>query len=276
MTSTRERQRAAARARLEREMAERAAEARKRRQTQAIVGAARDPGARGRRHGLAGDQPRWRRRHSKQQAAGAARPRRSAPAPGAPRTAAPAPRSRTSACPPNQPPNTGTQTMTIDTNLGPITAKVDRPKAPCTARQLHPPGEQELLRQHQVPPAGDRGHQGAAVRRPERDRQGLAADRRHRRPELPLRRGEPADRQAPGYPEGIDRDGQRRQPGSTGSQFFIVYGDSQLRPDVHACWAPITKRHGHRQAGRRRPATTRRSPAGRAAATRRRRSTSRR
>ncbi|GAB3958669.1 hypothetical protein GCM10027614_76630 [Micromonospora vulcania] len=40
MTSTRERQRAAARARLEKDMAERAAKARKRRQTQAVVAAA--------------------------------------------------------------------------------------------------------------------------------------------------------------------------------------------------------------------------------------------
>ena len=61
-------------------------------------------------------------------------------------------------------PNTGTQTMTITTNLGAIEVEVNTAKAPVHRAQHDLPGEQELLRQHQVPPAGHRGHQGAAVR----------------------------------------------------------------------------------------------------------------
>src|SRR3954469_20031281 len=35
--------------------------------------------------------------------------------------------------PPKDAPNTGTDTLTINTNLGPIAATVDKAKAPCTA-----------------------------------------------------------------------------------------------------------------------------------------------
>ena len=134
MTSTRDRQRAAARARLEKEMAERAPRPRrKRRQRQAVIGAGvalvlvvggviwlvtalgddNTP-----TDAAAGDQPA------------------AAPCPwtrGAGRAAAPR-RSRTSALPPTTtPPNTGTELMTIDTNLGPIEVTMDLAKAPCSA-----------------------------------------------------------------------------------------------------------------------------------------------
>ena len=227
MTSTRERQRAAARARLEKEMAERAGQARKRRQIAGVVGGA------GLLLVVAGTV--WLRWSAW---AVTTRSRHQPPAPalvrvrldrGARRPAAAADQGRRPAadqrCRRRAP-----QTMTIDTNLGPITAKIDLAPGAVHRGQLQLPGQQELLRQHQVPPAGHRGHQGAPVRRPERDRQGLAGHRRHRRPDLPLRRGEPADRQAPAVPGGRHRDGQHRQPSSTGSQFFIVYGDSQLDP----------------------------------------------
>ena len=123
-------------------------------------------------------------------------------------------RSRTSA-PRRRPRRTpAPQTMTINTNLGPITAERRQVAGAVHRRQLRVLAEQELLRQHQVPPPGHRGHQGAAVRRPERHRQGLPGDRRHGRPELHAGRGEPADRQATTpYPAGVDRDGQHRPAG---------------------------------------------------------------
>ncbi|MFY1627866.1 peptidylprolyl isomerase, partial [Micromonospora sp. WMMD735] len=131
MTSTRERQRAAARARLEREMAERSAKARKRRQTQAIVGAAAIlvlvvAGTVWLATSLGGDDD-----DSKQQAAGTEGFSQCAYTE-TPKEGRPA-QVKDVGLPPNQQANKGTQTMTIDTNLGPIVAKLDRTKVPCTA-----------------------------------------------------------------------------------------------------------------------------------------------
>lgn len=131
MTSTRERQRAAARARLEREMAERSARARKRRQTQAIVGAAAIlvlvvAGTVWLATSLGGDDD-----DSKQQAAGTEGFSQCAYTE-TPKEGRPA-QVKDVGLPPNQQANKGTQTMTIDTNLGPIVAKIDRTKVPCTA-----------------------------------------------------------------------------------------------------------------------------------------------
>ncbi|MGC1210743.1 MAG: peptidylprolyl isomerase, partial [Micromonospora sp.] len=39
----------------------------------------------------------------------------------------------------------------------------------------------------------------------------------------------PTDKR-PAYPEGVIAMAKTQEPGSTGSQFFIVYGDSQLDP----------------------------------------------
>ena len=66
--------------------------------------------------------------------------------------------------PPTEQSATGFQTMTIDTNLGPITAKIDRSKAPCTAASFTYLASKNFFDNTQVPPPGDRGHQGAAVR----------------------------------------------------------------------------------------------------------------
>ncbi|OWV08471.1 peptidylprolyl isomerase [Micromonospora wenchangensis] len=229
MTSTRERQRAAARARLEREMAERSAKARKRRQTQAIVGAAAIlvlvvAGTVWLATSLGGDDD-----DSKQQAAGTEgfsqctyteTPKEGRPA-----------QVKDVGLPPNQQANKGTQTMTIDTNLGPIVAKIDRTKVPCTAgsfTHLASKGFFDNTKCHRlvtegikVLQCGDPSATGKGWRQTDGTggpSYGMAEENL------------PTDKRPP-YPEGVIAMANSGQPGSTGSQFFIVYGDSQLDPN---------------------------------------------
>ncbi|MEV0942871.1 peptidylprolyl isomerase [Micromonospora wenchangensis] len=229
MTSTRERQRAAARARLEREMAERSARARKRRQTQAIVGAAAIlvlvvAGTVWLATSLGGDDD-----DSKQQAAGTEgfsqctyteTPKEGRPA-----------QVKDVGLPPNQQANKGTQTMTIDTNLGPIVAKIDRTKVPCTAgsfTHLASKGFFDNTKCHRlvtegikVLQCGDPSATGKGWRQTDGTggpSYGMAEENL------------PTDKRPP-YPEGVIAMANSGQPGSTGSQFFIVYGDSQLDPN---------------------------------------------
>ncbi|MFK3984217.1 peptidylprolyl isomerase [Micromonospora sp. NPDC050397] len=226
MTSTRERQRAAARARLEREMAQRAASARKRRQLQTTVGA-----------GLAlllvvagtvwlvvslGDDDQ---------------PTDTATA-GGPGTAQcvwtelPAdqrsPTTKDVGLPAASAPNVGSQTMTIDTGLGPITARLDLSKVPCTAASFTHLAEKKffdntkchrLVTQGlQVLQCGDPSATGAGWR--ETDGTG-GPSYRMAEENLPTE-------QRPPYPAGVIAMANSGQPGTSGSQFFIVYGDSQL------------------------------------------------
>ncbi|GAA3780585.1 peptidylprolyl isomerase [Plantactinospora mayteni] len=221
MTSTRERQRAAARAKLEREMAERAAAARKRRQMQASIGA-----------GVAlllvvagtvwlvmsiGDD-----QDSSTQAGGATCAWTDIPA--EQRNEA----TKDVGLPPTSAKNTGSQTMTIDTSLGPITAKLNLGDVPCTAASFTHLAEKKffdntkchrLVTQGlQVLQCGDPSVTGDKWK--ETDGTGGPA---YRFAEENL----PTDKRPP-YPAGVIAMANSGQPGSTGSQFFIVYGDSQL------------------------------------------------
>ncbi|MFJ8690422.1 peptidylprolyl isomerase [Micromonospora wenchangensis] len=229
MTSTRERQRAAARARLEREMAERSARARKRRQTQAIVGAAAIlvlvvAGTVWLATSLGGDDD-----DSKQQAAGTEGFSQCAYTE-TPKEGRPA-QVKDVGLPPNQQANKGTQTMTIDTNLGPIVAKIDRTKVPCTAgsfTHLASKGFFDNTKCHRlvtegikVLQCGDPSATGKGWRQTDGTggpSYGMAEENL------------PTDKRPP-YPEGVIAMANSGQPGSTGSQFFIVYGDSQLDPN---------------------------------------------
>ncbi|MGC5333517.1 peptidylprolyl isomerase [Micromonospora sp. DT62] len=228
MTSTRERQRAAARARLEKEMAERAARARKRRQTQAIVGAASVlvlvvAGTVWLVTTLGGDD-------DKTDTAG----------PGAGNvqcawteipTDQRSPQIKDVGVPPVQQSATGTQTMTIDTNLGPITATIDRSAVPCTAGSFTHLAEKNFFDNSKchrlvtegikVLQCGDPGATGKGWR--QTDGTGGPS---YRLAEENL----PTDKRPP-YPEGVIAMANSGQPGSTGSQFFIVYGDSPLDPN---------------------------------------------
>ncbi|MGC4759780.1 peptidylprolyl isomerase [Micromonospora trifolii] len=228
MTSTRERQQAAARrARLEKEMAERAAKARKRRQTTAIISAGAAlvlvvAGTVWLAVSLGGDDDK---------------PDTTAAAPGASEcvynalpTEQRPPQIKDVGRPSNEQSGTGVQTMTIDTNLGPITAKVDRSLVPCTAGSFTYLAEKNFFdntKCHRlvtegikVLQCGDPSATGNGWR--PTDGQGGPS---YRLPEENL----PTDKRPP-YPEGVIAMANSGQPGSTGSQFFIVYGDSPLDP----------------------------------------------
>ncbi|MEU5907480.1 peptidylprolyl isomerase [Micromonospora sp. NPDC047527] len=227
MTSTRERQRAAARARLEKEMAERAGKARKRRQTQAIIGAGAAlvlvvAGTVWLAMTLGGDDDKTDT---------------AAPAPGASEcafTELPAdqrsPQIKDVGLPSNQQSGTGVQTMTIDTNLGPITAKVDRSLVPCTAGSFTYLAEKNFFdnsKCHRLVTEGIKVLQcgdPSATGKGWRDTDGTGGPT-YRQAEENL----PTDKRPP-YPEGVIAMANSGQPGSTGSQFFIVYGDSPLDP----------------------------------------------
>ncbi|MGC4893554.1 peptidylprolyl isomerase [Micromonospora sp. DT31] len=227
MTSTRDRQRAAARARLEREMAERAGKARKRRQTQAIVGAAAVlvlvvAGTVWLVTALGDDEetPTGGTAAGFAQCAYTEVPKQGRP-----------PQIKDVGMPPAQQPNKGTQTMTIDTNLGPITAKIDRANVPCTAgsfTHLASKGFFDNTKCHrlvtqgiQVLQCGDPSATGTGWRKTD----GTGGPS-YNLPEENL----PTNKRPP-YPEGVIAMANSGQPGSTGSQFFIVYGDSNLDPN---------------------------------------------
>jgi peptidyl-prolyl cis-trans isomerase B (cyclophilin B) len=227
VTSTRERQRAAARARLEKEMAERTANARKRRRMQVTVGAGvilllvvagtvwavttlgddKKKDATAAQPGTA--QCTWTELPADQRS------------PQVKDVGLPAPVAK----------NVGSQILTLDTNLGPITAKLNLASVPCTAasfthlsskkffdntkchRLVTSPGLQVLQ-------CGDPSSTGDGWR--ETDGSGGPS---YRFAEENL----PTDKR-PAYPEGVIAMAKTQEPSSTGSQFFIVYGDSQLDP----------------------------------------------
>ncbi|WP_320067976.1 peptidylprolyl isomerase [Micromonospora sp. RTGN7] len=227
MTSTKERQRAAAKARLQRNMAAQSARARKRRQTQAIVGAGAAlllvvAGTVWLATTLGDDDDK-----SQDTAAGDGVVQcafTEVPKEGRPKQI------KDVGMPPAQQANTGVQTLTMDTNLGPITAKVDRSASPCTAASfthLASKGFFDNSKCHRlvtegikVLQCGDPSATGKGWR--ETDGTGGPA---YRLTEENL----PTDKR-PAYPDGVIAMANSGQPGSTGSQFFIVYGDSQLEP----------------------------------------------
>lgn len=227
MTSTRERQRAAARARLEKEMAERAAKARRRRRTQAIVGAGAAlvlvvAGTVWLATTLSGDdetdsaaqnsnlvQCGWTDIPAEQRS----------------------PAIKDVGVPDTQQEPVGLQTLTIDTNLGPITARVNRSLVPCTAASFTHLAEKDFFdntKCHRLVTEGIKVLQcgdPSATGKGWRKTDGTGGPS-YRLPEENL----PTDKRPP-YPEGVIAMANSGQPGSTGSQFFIVYGDSPLDPN---------------------------------------------
>jgi peptidyl-prolyl cis-trans isomerase B (cyclophilin B) len=226
VSSIKDRQRAAARARLEKEMAERAAAARKRRQRQAIIGSAIAVVV------IAGGAIWLVTTLNK----------------GDDKTAASSPPAGTVACswtpedstsgakivdvgtPPPNAPNVGTATLTIDTNLGPITATVDKSKAPCTAEAFTYLSSKKFwdgTKCHRltsegikVLQCGDPSAKGKGYR-PTDGTGGPSF--RYAEENLPTGK-------TPAYPAGTIAMAKTQAPGSTGSQFFIVYGDTTLDP----------------------------------------------
>ena len=228
MSSIKDRQRAAARARLEKEMAERAAAARKRRQRQAIIGSAlaviviagaaffianamssEDDGT----SDTAGAPPAgtvactW---NPEDAAGGGKIVDVGTPGPNAP--------------------NTGTATMTIATTLGDIVATVDRAKAPCTAAAFEYLSSKKFwdgTKCHRMTTEGIKVLQcgdPTATGKGYRKTDGTGGPSfRYAEENLPTNAN-------PAYPRGTIAMAKTQAPGSTGSQFFIVYGDTQLDP----------------------------------------------
>lgn len=223
MTSTKERQRAAARARLAREMAERAAAARRRRRIQIAVGSAASllllaVGTVWIVTSLGDDE----------EAGG-----------GSEATSAlcvwhEVPEDQRSETikdvgfPPNDVPNSGTQVISINTNFGPVEVTMDLSKVPCTAanfRHLASKNFWDGTKCHRMFPGmlqcGDPSAKGEGYR--ETDGTGGPAYR-FANENLPFD-------ELPPYPAGIMAMANSGGQDTNGSQFFFVYEDVNLTPD---------------------------------------------
>ena len=225
MSSIKDRQRAAARARLEKEMAERAAAARKRRQRQAIIGSAIAVVV------IAGAAA-WivtSLKDDKKSTAPSSLPAGTVACTWTPDTGGG--KVKDVGLPPASAPNTGTATMTIDTNLGKIVANLDRAKVPCTTQSfVHLSSKKfwdntkchRLVNEasFKVLQCGDPFATGKGYR--PTDGQGGPS---YTMAEENL----PTDTNKP-YPAGSIAMANTGQPGSTGSQFFICSEDTKLPP----------------------------------------------
>ncbi|MFI5496197.1 peptidylprolyl isomerase [Actinoplanes sp. NPDC051859] len=228
MSSIKDRQRAAARARLEKEMAERSAAAKKRRQRQAIIGSALAvvaiAGAAVWVIAALGDD-------DKSTEAGA-------PPPGTvacnwiPDDGSGGGKVKdTGGVPPANVPNTGEATLTIDTSLGAVKAAVDLSKAPCTGAAFKYLADKKFWdgsKCHRlttegikVLQCGDPSASGKGYR--ETDGQG-GPNFKYPEENLPVNAKPP-------YPKGTIAMAKTAAPSTTGSQFFIVYADTELGPD---------------------------------------------
>ncbi|MFC0528483.1 peptidylprolyl isomerase [Phytohabitans kaempferiae] len=225
MTSTRERQRAAARARLEREMAERAAAARKRRQWQVSIGA-----------GVAvlvlavgvvllvnvaGDDD------TTTPAADASGGPVSCVWNEVPKEERSETTKDVGVPPVTSPANTGTKTMTVDTNFGKINVNMDLSKSPCSAESFSFLASKKFFdgtKCHRMFPGmlqcGDPSAKGKGYR----DSDGTGGPSyRYANEYLPAN-------ERPAYPAGVVALANSG-PDSNGSQFFFIYQDVELQPD---------------------------------------------
>jgi peptidyl-prolyl cis-trans isomerase B (cyclophilin B) len=237
VSSIKDRQRAAARARLEKEMGERAQAARKRRQRRAIIGSALvlvvvAGGVFFIVNALKDDDK------ATSTAAG------STPAGQVACTWTPdagGGKTKDVGTPPTTVPNTGTRVLNIDTNLGAIKASLDLSKVPCTAASFAYLGSKKfwdntkchrLVSQDsfKVLQCGDPFASGKGYR--ETDGQGGPS---YTMAEENL----PTDTNNP-YPAGSIAMANIGQPGSTGSQFFICSEDTKL-PASYTLLGKITE-----------------------------------
>jgi peptidyl-prolyl cis-trans isomerase B (cyclophilin B) len=238
VSSIKDRQRAAARARLEKEMAERAAAARKRRQRQAVIGSAlaviviagaavwivSKLNADGKKNTAA---------PSASSSASAAATAPPAPAGTANCTWTPAAagsgKIKDVGVPAANVPKKGTATLTIDSNLGPVVAKLDLTKVPCTGASFEFLSSKKfwdntkchrLVNQasFKVLQCGDPYASGKGWR----DTDGSGGPS-YTMPEENL----PTDQANP-YPAGSIAMANTGQQNSTGSQFFICSDNTQL------------------------------------------------
>jgi peptidyl-prolyl cis-trans isomerase B (cyclophilin B) len=221
VSSIKDRQRAAARARLEKEMAERAAAAKKRRQTQAIIGSAVAVVV------IAGAAV-WifsALRQDDKKTTTSAQPAGTVACTWTPQDAASGAKVVDVGTPPVNASNTGTETLTIDSNIGTITATVDKAKAPCTAAAFTYLASKKFwdgTKCHRLTTAGIKVLQcgdPSAKGKGYRQTDGTGGPSfRYAEENLPTN-------QDPTYPAGTIAMAKTSEPNSTGSQFFIVYAD---------------------------------------------------
>ncbi|GAB1693092.1 peptidylprolyl isomerase [Krasilnikovia sp. M28-CT-15] len=225
MSSIKDRQRAAARARLEKEMAERATAAKKRRQRQAVIGSAAAVVV------IAGAAV-WivtaLRDDDKTSNKAGAPPAGTVACTWIPVDAGSGAKVKDVGTPPANVPNTGKATLTMNTNLGPIAATVDNSKAPCTSAAFTHLASKQFWNNTKchrlttegikVLQCGDPFATGKGWR--PTDGQG-GPSFRYAEENLPTDKNPP-------YPVGTIAMAKTQQPSSTGSQFFIVWGDTPL------------------------------------------------
>ncbi|WP_328478589.1 peptidylprolyl isomerase [Actinoplanes sp. NBC_00393] len=237
MSSIKDRQRAAARARLEKEMAERATAAKKRRRQQAIIGSALGVVV------IAGAAV-WIVNVLNKDEDKAGSPTAQAGTVACtwtPSDEASGGKVKDVGLPPANVPNVGTSTLTLDTSLGPIEATIDLTKAPCTGASYKHLASKNFLdnskchrlvneASFKILQCGDPFATGKGWR--ETDGQGGPS---YTMAEENL----PTDTAKP-YPAGSIAMANTGQPGSTGSQFFIVSEDTQLNPS-YTLLGTITK-----------------------------------
>lgn len=222
MTSTRERQRAAARARLAKQMAERAAAARRRRRIQAIIGSAVVlllvvAGTVWAVLSFGGDEERVNQADSGSNALCVWNEVTQ--------------RSETTVDvgfpPTTNPPDSGKQIMSIDTNFGLIEVTIDLADAPCAAASFTHLASKDFFdgtKCHRMFPGmlqcGDPSAKGEGYR--ETDGTG-GPSYRFANENLPID-------ELPPYPAGVVAMANSG-PNTNGSQFFFVYEDVNLSPD---------------------------------------------
>jgi peptidyl-prolyl cis-trans isomerase B (cyclophilin B) len=150
--------------------------------------------------------------------------------------------------PPPNVPNTGKDTLTLSTNLGDISATVDKTKAPCTAAAFEFLASKKFwdnTKCHRMTTEGIKVLQcgdPSATGKGYRDTDGSGGPSfRYKEENLPAAPANPEDPAAPPtYPRGTLAMAKTQAPGSTGSQFFIVYGDTKLDPS-YTVLGTITK-----------------------------------
>ena len=226
MSSIKDRQRAAARARLEKEMAERAEAARKRRQRQAIIGSAIAVVV------IAGAAV-WivsaLHDDKKKTTAGSSTPAGTVACTWTPSDPSTGGKIKDVGTPPKNVPNVGTELLTMNTNLGKIEATIDLTKAPCTGASFAYLSSKKFWdntkchrlvneASFKVLQCGDPFATGKGYRTT--DGQGGPS---YTMAEENL----PTDTNNP-YPAGSIAMANTGQPGSTGSQFFICSADTKL------------------------------------------------
>jgi peptidyl-prolyl cis-trans isomerase B (cyclophilin B) len=230
VSSIKDRQRAAARARLEKERAERATAARKRRQRQAIIGSAAAvvvvviAGV-----WIATAVHHDDKKKSTSTAASSKTPPGTVACTWTPADPSTGGKIKDVGTPPTTAPNVGSETMTLDTNLGKIEAKIDLTKAPCTGASFAYLAAKKFLDgtkchrmvnqpNFQVLQCGDPFAKGKGYR--QSDGTGGPS---YTMAEENL----PTDTKKP-YPAGSIAMANTGQPNSTGSQFFICTADTTL------------------------------------------------